>query len=104
MALALVGFVLMLVNLKSFGVPFLSIVAPRSRKSKDAVVRWPIWLQEDRPDYLNPLDSQRQPEISRQWTQEDAPVPEQEAGGTGDAGQQAPGGQGSSSGKKENSE
>ncbi|NLO97279.1 MAG: spore germination protein [Peptococcaceae bacterium] len=104
LALALVGFVLMLVNLKSFGVPFLSIVAPRSRKSKDAVVRWPIWLQEDRPDYLNPLDSQRQPEISRQWTQEDAPVPEQEAGGTGDAGQQAPGGQGSSSGKKENSE
>jgi len=72
MALALIALTLMLVNLKSFGVPFMSIVAPRNLKSKDAVIRWPVWMQEQRPDYLNPLERRRQPEVSRQWAQEDA--------------------------------
>ncbi|MGI6451003.1 MAG: spore germination protein [Desulfitobacteriia bacterium] len=71
LALAAVTFVLMLVNLKSFGIPFMSIIAPRSKKSKDIVIRWPLWLQEYRPDYLNPQDRRRQPEIARQWAQED---------------------------------
>ncbi|HHV64114.1 MAG TPA: spore germination protein [Peptococcaceae bacterium] len=71
LALAAVLLVLMLVNLKSFGIPFLSIVAPRSKKGKDIVIRWPLWLQESRPDFLNPQDRQRQPEITRQWAQED---------------------------------
>ncbi|NLI91596.1 MAG: spore germination protein [Peptococcaceae bacterium] len=71
-ALALIGFVLMLVNLKSFGIPFFSIIAPKNKKSKDVIFRWPLWLQESRPDFLNPLDRQRQPEIAREWAQQDA--------------------------------
>ncbi|NLP43959.1 MAG: spore germination protein [Peptococcaceae bacterium] len=71
LALAAVLLTLMLVNLKSFGVPFMSIVAPRTKRGKDIVLRWPLWMQEKRPDFLNPLDSQRQPEIARQWTQQD---------------------------------
>lgn len=104
LALALVVFVLMLVNLKSFGIPYLSIVAPRNKKSKDAVVRWPIWMQEERPDYLNTLDSRRQPEISRQWTQEDAPEPSG-AGRNKDQGpaQQAPAGRNQNTGKEKES-
>lgn len=74
MALALVIFVLALVNLKSFGVPFLAIVTPKSRKSRDTVIRWPVWKQEFRPDYLNPLQTQRQPKVSRFWTRQGAPA------------------------------
>jgi spore germination protein KA len=70
-ALALIGFVLMLVNLNSFGIPFFAIMAPKSSKSKDAIFRWPLWLQESRPDFLNPTDRKRQPEIARKWTQQD---------------------------------
>jgi spore germination protein KA len=69
--LALGGYVLMLVNLKSFGIPFLAVIAPKGRKSKDVILRWPLWMQEARPDYLNPLDRRRQPEIARRWAQED---------------------------------
>jgi spore germination protein KA len=101
LALALVLFVLMLVNLKSFGIPFLSIVAPRNKKSKDAVIRWPVWMQEERPDFLNPLDTRRQPEISREWTQEDAqtPIPAGQEGAQ-DLAEQNGGGQGSGDGGK----
>jgi spore germination protein KA len=70
-ALAMVAFMLMLVNIKSFGKPFFSIIAPRSKKSKDTILRWPLWMQESRPDFLNTLDRRRQPEIARQWAQED---------------------------------
>jgi len=71
LALAAVLLTLMLVNLKSFGIPFMSIIAPRTKRGKDIVIRWPLWLQENRPDYLSPRDRQRQPEIARQWTQQD---------------------------------
>jgi len=70
LALAAVLLTLMLVNLKSFGIPFMSIIAPRTKRGKDIVIRWPLWLQENRPDYLSPRDRQRQPEIARQWTQQ----------------------------------
>ncbi|HEX9062441.1 MAG TPA: spore germination protein, partial [Clostridia bacterium] len=61
-----------LMSIKSFGVPFYSTTSPKVRKSMDAILRWPIWMQELRPDPVNPQDVRRQPEISRQWTQEDA--------------------------------
>jgi len=75
LALALTGYILMLVNLKSFGIPFMSIVAPRNKRSKDAIMRWPVWMQESRPDYLNTLNPKRQPEISREWAQQDPNKP-----------------------------
>lgn len=71
MLLILSGF---LVNLKSFGVPFLSTTAPKTRKSFDAIARWPVWKQEFRPDYSNALDNKRQPDKSRQWMEESPDV------------------------------
>ncbi|UWG96215.1 spore germination protein [Dehalobacter sp. DCM] len=70
-ALAVIGHTLMMVNLKSFGIPFFSVIAPTSRSSRDKVVRWPLWMQEKRPDFLNTQDIERQPEIARQWAQQD---------------------------------
>lgn len=70
-SLALVAYVLMLVNLKSFGVPFIAIISPKTKGSRDIIIKWPIWMQESRPDNLNTLDRQRQPKISRQWTGKD---------------------------------
>jgi spore germination protein KA len=55
---------------KSFGVPFLSSLAPTIRKSHDSLIRFPLWKQEFRPDNVNPKDVRRQPDISRQWMNE----------------------------------
>lgn len=54
-------------NLKSFGVPFLSPVAPQTRRSSDLFVRKPVWRQKKREDYLNVSDEGRQPEDARGW-------------------------------------
>lgn len=61
-----------LVSLKSFGVPMVSTLAPKTERSRDFILRWPLWMQEKRPDYLNTLDVRRQPKISRLWTKEKA--------------------------------
>lgn len=54
---------------KSFGVPFLSPFGPTtSGTMQNAMFRLPMWMQEKRPDYVNPLDITRQPKISRGWT------------------------------------
>lgn len=58
------------VSSKSFGVPFMAPFAPRTAKVfNDTLTRAPIWEQEDRPDYLNPKNKKKQPEISREWTE-----------------------------------
>lgn len=57
-----------LVSLNSFGVPVFSALAPKTGRSYDLFMRWPVWKQELRPYYLNPLDITRQPKISRKWT------------------------------------
>lgn len=57
-----------LASVKSFGVPFLAPLGPRTGNSFcDAVFRPPIWTIEKRPDFLNPLDDTAQPEKSRKW-------------------------------------
>jgi spore germination protein KA len=55
------------VNLKSFGVPYMSPVAPYTRSSGDALFRYPLWKSEIRPSFLNPQQEERQPRISRGW-------------------------------------
>ena len=62
-------FVLLLsmVNLKSFGVPFLAPVSPKTKTGPDVILRGPVWSMEKRPDYLKPLDTRRQPKVSRGW-------------------------------------
>ncbi|GKU23470.1 spore germination protein [Clostridium folliculivorans] len=61
-----------LVNIKSFGIPIFAPVLPRTSKSNDYIVRYPVWKQDKRIDSINPLDTTRQPKISRKWTVEDA--------------------------------
>ncbi|MDD2402108.1 MAG: spore germination protein [Clostridia bacterium] len=56
-----------LVSMKSFGVPFLAPIAPKTRTEPDVVLRGPVWSMEERVDYLEPLDRHRQPEVSRGW-------------------------------------
>lgn len=57
-----------LTNMKSFGVPYMTPVAPRTMAGMDVVVRGPVFRQEVRPDGLNTQDRRRQPHISRKWT------------------------------------
>lgn len=59
----------MMVNLTSFGVPFMAPVAPVTSKNPDLFLRGPAWMQESRPDYLDPLQKKRQDNISRRWLQ-----------------------------------
>lgn len=61
---------LSLLNMRSFGVPFFAPVAPRTARSTDIVMRFPIWTQEQRPDSIQSLDPGRQPKISRTWEKE----------------------------------
>lgn len=69
--LMMVILLVLLVDMKSFGIPYLSTLAPKTRKNFNTVIRYPVWMQEYRPDSINPLDAKRQPKISRQWTKED---------------------------------
>lgn len=54
-------------SMKSFGVPFLSPVAPKSRKSRDLIIRHPIWKEELRPDFTNSPTSRKQGYKSKGW-------------------------------------
>ncbi|MFL0253296.1 spore germination protein [Clostridium neuense] len=59
-----------LMDIKSFGVPFMSIYVPKVHKNQDKIIRYPVWKQEIRPDQFNPLNVRRQPQISRKWKNE----------------------------------
>ena len=54
-------------SMKSFGVPYLSPIAPKTTPGLDTMVRGPVYRQEQRPDELNTQDQSRQPPISRKW-------------------------------------
>jgi spore germination protein KA len=57
-------------SMKSFGEPYFSPVAPKTRASTDLTLRMPIWMQKMRPDALNPRNRQRSGKIIRGWTEE----------------------------------
>jgi spore germination protein len=61
-----------LANLRSFGVPYLSPLAPFSLKDLlDSVIRAPLWQMKDRPSYLGLQDSQRMdPQLPEQIRRE----------------------------------
>jgi len=59
--------IMLTTNLKSFGVPYLSPIAPRTYAGGDVVTRLPIHMQIRRPDYINPQDNVRAPEEPRGW-------------------------------------
>jgi spore germination protein KA len=56
-------------NLTSFGVPFLTPIAPYRPKNKDRVIRPRGYAQPHRPVYLRPLDAIRQAGSTRPWDQ-----------------------------------
>lgn len=59
---------LVLVHAKSFGVPFMVPFAPKtSRTRTNAILKTPLWKEEDRPDFINPKDIKQQAHISRGW-------------------------------------
>lgn len=53
--------------LTSFGVPFLTPIAPYHPKNKDRIIRPRIYDQPDRPVFLKPLDWIRQTDHPRRW-------------------------------------
>jgi spore germination protein KA len=54
-------------GMKSFGVPLLAPIGPRTKAGPDIVLRGPVWSMEERPDFLETIDRKRQPDISRGW-------------------------------------
>ncbi|MDQ2087282.1 spore germination protein [Herbivorax sp. ANBcel31] len=56
-----------LCNVKSFGVPILSPIAPKTKSSQDIFLRYPLWLKKSRPDYLNTNDKNRMSDNPRKW-------------------------------------
>lgn len=57
-----------LCSMKSFGMPYLTPVAPKTVYGGDVVLRSPVYQQPRRPDELNTKDPLRQETISRSWT------------------------------------
>lgn len=57
-------------SMKSFGMPYLSPLAPKSKSGPDIISRKLVYQQEHRPDDLNTRDNIRQPPISRLWTRQ----------------------------------
>ena len=55
-------------SMKSFGVPFFAPVAPKTKTNPDVIVRYPIWMQKNRPDALNPPNRKRQGENVKNWS------------------------------------
>ncbi|MFZ5632634.1 MAG: spore germination protein [Bacillota bacterium] len=61
----------LIANMRSFGVPFMAPAGPVTKSGPDFFLRGPVWEQELRPDYLDPLRRRRQPRISRGWIKKD---------------------------------
>lgn len=58
-------------NLSSFGVPFLTPIAPYHPQNKDRIIRPRAYDQPDRPVFLRPLDWIRQEQKPRRWDHPD---------------------------------
>lgn len=54
-------------HMKSFGVPFFSPVAPKTKVNPDVIIRQPIWKQKMRADYLNTPNRKRSGKDPRTW-------------------------------------
>ncbi|MEQ6378393.1 spore germination protein [Bacillaceae bacterium S4-13-56] len=48
-------------SMKSFGVPYISPIAPFYKSSKDTLYRLPIWMERLRPAFVKPKDVRRKP-------------------------------------------
>ncbi len=58
----------MYMGTKSFGVPFMSPLAPMDKSGYEGILfRRPLWKQDKRPEYLKPKDKSDKAHISRKW-------------------------------------
>lgn len=55
-------------SMKSFGVPYFSPVAPKTKVNPDTIIRGPIFKQTQRPDAVNPLDRKRAGDTPGGWS------------------------------------
>lgn len=69
-SMGLLTLILVLSNMKSYGVPYLTPLAPKTIAGLDVIIRGDLYRQERRPDELQPKDISRQPHISRAWIKE----------------------------------
>lgn len=67
LAFALLALTVLLCRLKSFGMPYMVPIGPRTIANFDVVLRGEVYDQESRPDALNTKERQRQPAVSRLW-------------------------------------
>ena len=58
-------------SMKSFGVPFLSPIAPKTKGNSGLALVMPAFSQKERPDYLNTLDRKKTGENPRGWIKRD---------------------------------
>ncbi len=63
-------FTAILSSLKSFGMPYLAPIAPKTTSGGDVILRTPVHMQQRRPDELNTQDVIRQGDVSRKWTKQ----------------------------------
>ncbi len=67
-ALGLFIHMIILSNVSSFGVPYLTPFTPfRKGAFKDDLFIAPLWKQEKRPIFLKPKEQNREPKITRKW-------------------------------------
>lgn len=66
-ATGMLVFLAILCSMKSYGMPYVSPVVPKTGAGLDVIIRGPVYRQELRPDALNPQLRRRQPHISRVW-------------------------------------
>jgi spore germination protein KA len=70
LALGLLVLTVLLCSMKSFGVPYMAPVGPKTIADSDVILRGKVFLRDNRPDELNAQDSTRQPPVSQLWEQE----------------------------------
>lgn len=70
LALGMVLLTVMLCSMKSFGMPYMSPIGPKTTANFDVILRGAVYQNQLRPDALNPQDRTRQPEVSRSWEQD----------------------------------
>lgn len=66
---AIIVFLGLLCNIKSFGVPFLSPIAPKTKANPDIIIHQPLWRQQTRPDYINNPDRKSAAYNPRGWAE-----------------------------------
>ncbi len=75
--------VIQLCGQKSFGVPFMSPVAPFRPASGDVVTRYPFYMMNEKPAYLRALEQKRQEAVVRTWASGNDPGEKNQSKQTG---------------------